>query len=203
MSKKLIIAIIALTMVFSCLVGATVAYLFVKTTPVTNTFSPSNIDLTLTETERTYQMVPGVVLAKDPKVTVTSDIVSYVFVKIEESDNFDTYMTYAIADGWELLNTTTGEATEIAAGTDLDGTYFLFREVAAGGGEFGILANNEVTVLRTVTKADMEPLYDDNDNVDEANQPKLTFTAYAIQKAGFEDDLAQAWNEAQGQPSNP
>ena len=127
---------------------------------------------------------------------------SYVFVKVEESANFDTYMTYAIADNWKLLNTTNGEVTEIVTGTELDGTYVLFREVFAAeaqdGEVFTVLDGNKVTVPNTVTKTQMDALYDSSNAVITADQPKLTFTAYAVQKAGFEGKIAEAWAAAQG-----
>lgn len=210
---KKMIAALSVILVLLVGVAGTLAYLQVKTGSVQNTFAPSNIDLTLAETAteggsttaNTYKMIPGVVIKKDPKVTVKADIDCYVFVKVGESANFDTYMTYAIASGWKLFNTTSGEVTEIAADADLDGTYVLFREVSADvakdGEEFGVLAGNQVMVPNTVTKTQMNELYNADGTVITANQPKLTFTAYAIQKAGFEDNLAGAWAKAQGQTS--
>lgn len=187
MRKKLITAVIALTLVLTSLVGVTVAWLSVNTDPVTNTFSPSNIGLTLTETERTYKMVPGTEIAKDPKVTVTNDIDCYVFVKVAKTTNFDTYMTYRIAGGWS-------EVTSAA-----DGDYKVYyREVKADDNNktFSVLDGDKVVVPNTVTKTDMDKLYDTNGAVVTANQPKMTFTAYAIQKTGFAT-AAEAWAEAQ------
>lgn len=210
---KKMIAALSVILVLLVGVAGTLAYLQVKTGSVQNTFAPSNIDLTLAETAteggsttaNTYKMIPGVKIDKDPKVTVKADIDCYVFVEVTETTNFDTYMTYAIASGWKLFNTTSGAVTEIAADADLDGTYVLFREVSADvakdGEEFGVLAGNQVMVPYTVTKTQMNELYNADGTVITANQPKLTFTAYAIQKAGFEDNLAGAWAKAQGQTS--
>lgn len=210
---KKMIAALSVILVLLVGVAGTLAYLQVKTGSVQNTFAPSNIDLTLAETAteggsttaNTYKMIPGVKIDKDPKVTVKADIDCYVFVEVTETANFDTYMTYAIASGWKLFNTTSGAVTEIAADADLDGTYVLFREVSADvakdGEEFGVLAGNQVMVPYTVTKTQMNELYNADGTVITANQPKLTFTAYAIQKAGFEDNLAGAWAKAQGQTS--
>ena len=210
---KKMIAALSVILVLLVGVAGTLAYLQVKTGSVQNTFAPSNIDLTLAETAteggsttaNTYNMIPGVKIDKDPKVTVKADIDCYVFVEVTETTNFDTYMTYAIASGWKLFNTTSGAVTEIAADADLDGTYVLFREVSADvakdGEEFGVLAGNQVMVPYTVTKTQMNELYNADGTVITANQPKLTFTAYAIQKAGFEDNLAGAWAKAQGQTS--
>lgn len=222
---KKMIAVLSVILVMLIGVAGTLAYLQVQTGPVQNTFAPSNIDLKLEETNvdgdsataNTYKMIPGVEIAKDPKVTVTADIDCYVFVEVTETTNFDTYMTYAIASGWKLFNTTSGEVTETVDTVNLD-NYVLFREVSAAADEdsngdknveaFYVLAGNTtypngvVTVPNTVTKGDMDGLYNNNGTVkDDAELPKLTFTAYAIQKAGFESNLLGAWNEAHGQAS--
>lgn len=213
---KALVAVLSMVLVMCLTVAGTLAWLVDETTPVVNTFSPSNIDLKLEEnaTEggttkaNTYKMIPGVEIAKDPKVTVTADIDSYVFVKVEETANFDTYMTYAIANGWKLLANNT--VTDIAANTDLDGTYVLFREVSATADEdqdskndveaFYVLDGNQVMVPNTVTKGDMDKLYTNDGTVKaDAELPKLTFTAYAIQKQGFEHNLTGAWTQAQAQ----
>lgn len=197
---KMTVAVLSLVLVMCLSVAGTLAYLQVKTEPVVNTFSPSNIGLTLVETTNTYKMVPGVDIAKNPKVTVTADIDCYVFVKVTETDNFDTYMTYAIADGWNVLDA-----------TNYPGIYY--REVSASVDEdidskndveaFYVLADNKVTVPNTVTKTEMNALYNEDGTVKaDVALPKLTFTAYAIQKDGFADAKA-AWPYAQGQqPTN-
>ena len=53
---------------------------------------------------------------------------------------------------------------------------------------FAVLANNQVTVKNTVTKEMM-------DDLTSSTLPTLTFTAYAVQKAGF-TTAAAAWAEA-------
>lgn len=193
MRKKLITAVIALTLVLTSLVGVTVAWLSVKTDPVTNTFSPSNIGLTLTETTTNYKMVPGLDIAKNPKVTVSNDIDCYVFVKVEEVNDVDTFLSYAIATGWKLY-----DSNSETIDTVTNNNYVIYREVEANAGvkEFSILANNKVTVRQTVTKTQMDTLYNADNSVNTAKQPKLIFTAYAIQKTGFAT-AAEAWAEAQ------
>ena len=209
---KKMIAALSVILVLLVGVAGTLAYLQVKTGSVQNTFAPSNIDLTLAETAteggsttaNTYKMIPGVKIDKDPKVTVKADIDCYVFVEVTENENFDTYMTYAIASGWQLFNPTNGTVADGIDTAALD-NYVLFREVTAeaakDGKEFYVLAGNQVMVPDTVTKTQMNDLYNSDGTVITANQPKLTFTAYAIQKAGFADNLAGAWAEAQGQTS--
>ena len=186
---KALVAVLSVVLIVCLSVAGTLAYLKVTTAPVTNTFAPSNIDLTLTETPNTYKMVPGVDIPKDPKVTVTADIDCYVFVKVEESANFNTYMTYAIAGDWIPLDK-----------TNHPGVYYreVSADVAKNGEAFYVLAGNKVAVPNTVTKNQMDELYT-NGAVNTTAQPKLTFTAYAIQKAGFEGKIADAWAAAQSQ----
>lgn len=178
MKKKMIALTAALVLVLSAAVVGTVAWLTDKTTAKVNTFTVGNIDIDLTETERTYKMVPGEEIAKDPKVSVEVDSEAcWLFVKVEEANDLDKFIDYDIASGWQEL-------------TGVAGVYY--REVAADATErvFSVLANDKVTVKDTVTKADMDAI-----KADSTKQPTLTFTAYAVQKAGFET-AAAAWTEA-------
>lgn len=171
--KKGIILVLAMVMAVCIGVGATLAYLFVETTPVTNTFEYGDINITLTETTGTkYKMVPGNTIAKNPKVTVKEDSEAcWLFVKVVESENFNTFMTYGIADGWTALD---GE----------DGVYYREVEATTEDTGFSVLAGDKVTVKNTVTKGDL--------TADTFTAPTLTFTAYAVQKANVATPAA-AW----------
>ena len=181
MKKKILVACLCVALAVLTIAGTTLAYLTSKTEAVVNTFTVGNIDITLTETTTDYKMVPGSTIAKDPKVTVKAGSEDcWLFVKVEESTNLNDFITYTIASGW-----TKGDGTNIPANV-------YYREVAAAtaDNEFAVLTNNQVTVKATVTKAMMDAL-----QVKGATQPTLTFTAYAIQKAGF-DTATAAWAEA-------
>lgn len=174
MKKRTVALILAVTLVLGIAIGGTVAWLTTKTDPVTNTFTVGNIDIELTETEREYPLIPGNLLDKDPTVTVDGGSVDcWLFVKVEKSDNLDDFISYAIADGWTLLES---------------GVYY--REVSASANDqsFAVLAGNTVTVKSTVDKATLDALTD-------ATRPTLTFTAYAVQRANF-NSPADAWAEA-------
>ena len=177
MKKKSLALVLALAMIVVCVVGGTLAWLIDKTDPVTNTFTTSDVDITLTETTTNYQMIPGYTIDKDPKVTVLAGSEKcYLFVKVEKSTNFGTFMTYDMADGWTALD-------------GVNGVYY--REVAAStdNQEFGVLANDKVTVRGDVTKDMLNALTADT-------QPTLTFTAYAVQlnkNNTTEFTPAQAW----------
>ena len=186
--KKLLIAAVCLVAILTTAVVGTIAWLTDKTETITNTFSPSTIGLTLTEdaggTEKTFKMVPGTTITKDPKVTVEAGSEAcWLFVKIEKSTNFDSFMTYAPAEGWTVLD---------------NGVYYrkVDAATATAGITYPVLTDNKVTVKDTVTEKMMESL------TDVTKYPTLTFTAYAIQYAGFEENVSAAWAAASAQATN-
>lgn len=170
--KKTLTMVLAFALVFALGVGGTLAWLTDSTQAVKNTFTTSDVDITLAETgtttvngvdEKEFKMVPGATLTKDPKVTVLADSEKcYVFVKVVESDNYDNFMTYTVdTSKWTAL---AGE----------EGVYYMTVDASTENQEFNVLTNNQVKVLESVTKANMDALT-------EATYPTLTFTAYAIQ----------------------
>ena len=180
MKKKIIIsAIVALTLALLVAVGGTMAYLVANTAAVENVFTPSNIDVLLTETDedRSFKMVPGNTISKDPEIEVRNDIKCYVFVKIDESTNFDEYLEYAIADGWTLYDPTT-KTTNATITTSDEDSYIIYRIVEAGqaNAKFAVLKNDEIKVKESVTKEMMNSLF-----VDTTAYPTLTFKAAAVQ----------------------
>lgn len=92
MKKKTLALFLALTLVLVGVIGGTVAWLTDTTESVVNTFTDSDIDITLEETTgEDYKMVPGYTISKDPQVTVeTSSEKCYLFVKLEKSENLMT-----------------------------------------------------------------------------------------------------------------
>ena len=190
MKKKAIVAVVALVLVLCCAMGGTLAWLVAKTDPVVNTFTYGDINIDLSESkDLDLRMIPGNPIDKDPTVTVEANSEDcWLFVKIEKSDNFDAFMTYSIADGWTRLT----EDTKGNAISDL----IYWREVDASNEQqaFEVLEDNEVSVLGTVTKDNLNAL-----NADGAsNYPTLTFTAYAVQRDTNITTAAQAWDIAMG-----
>lgn len=162
MKKKTLLLFVAMVLTVGCVVGGTLAWLTDSTEQVKNTFTTSDISVTLTETTGTdYQMVPGYTIAKDPKATVTDGSEEcYLFVKLEKSANFDDYLEYTMADGWTKLD-------------NVDGVFYREVNENAMGTEYSVLANDQVAVKGTVTKEMMETA--------QTSQPTLTVTAYASQ----------------------
>ena len=192
---KSLALVLALVLVIGCVAGGTLAWLNAKTEEVKNTFSTSDIGVTLGETTNTYKMVPGWTIAKDPKATVTSGSEDcYLFVKVEKSNNFDTYMDMAIDSQWTALEDQTGVYyIKIDEVSEKNVAYNVLGEgkVTYENVEYA-WADNQVLVKPTVTEAMMKTA--------KTSQPTLTFTAYAVQlmkNNTTEFTAAEAWTLAQ------
>lgn len=176
--KKKLTTVLAIVLVVALSVAGTYAYLTDKTDAVVNTFTVGNVNIDLTETTgNSYKMVPGTTIEKNPKVTVEADSEDcWLFVKVEKSDNFDDFLTFNMDSGWTALDGVNG---------------VFYRQVAASGTDqdFAVLANNKVSVKSDVTKDMMDAIEKGT-----ATNPTLTFTAYACQTAGFENNAAGAWD---------
>lgn len=184
MKKRNVALILALALVLTAAVGGTLAWLTAKSEMVVNTFTTSDIKVELKEnTGETYKMVPGSSISKDPKATVLAGSEKcYLFVKLEKSSNFDNYLTYEMADGWEKLTGVTG----------VTGVYYRVVDGTANeiGTAYSVLKDNKVSVKNTVTKEMMSAIdgvdADGKTNTDAAEaelsaRPTLTITAYASQ----------------------
>lgn len=181
-----LVLVLALALIVGVAGGATFAWLTAKTDPVVNTFTYGDIKITLAEsTGSNYKIIPGVNIEKDPLVTVEAGSEAcWLFVKVDEAnwptltyvdgENTVRKVNYDIADGW-----TKGDGTKIPANV-------YYREVAANDAnqEFPVLKDNKITVSDTLTKIDI--------NEKLTGTPKLSITAYAIQKDGM-DSAAEAW----------
>lgn len=181
LSGKLVVAMLAVTLLIGCAIGGTVAWLTDKTTAVTNIFTYGDINIELTETKPTNKqakIIPGVDIEKDPKVTVKANSEAcWLFVKVQEAGTFVAdKVTYSIADGWTKLTGVTG----------VDNVYYCEVDATMADTDFAVLRDNKVTVSDTLTKEDIKNI---------TTNPTLTFTAYAVQKDGF-NTAAAAWAEA-------
>lgn len=191
LSGKLVVAMLAVTLLIGCAIGGTVAWLTAKTDPVVNTFTYGDINIELNETKPTNKqakIIPGVDIAKDPKVTVKANSEAcWLFVKVEEAGTFvANKVTYSIATGW-----TQGDGTKIPSDV-------YYRSVTAFNTDqvFSVLSGDKITVSDELTKAEI------NDLNGAAKTPTLTFTAYAVQKDGI-DTAAAAWEKVSAPTTNP
>ena len=106
----------------------------------------------------------------------------WLFVEVKEEGTFvANKVKYSVADGW-----TKGDGTKIPANV-------YYRSVGAVTADTGfyVLAGNTDHPNGVVIVSD-ELTKDEVDTITEGNQPKLTFTAYAVQKEGI-DTAAAAW----------
>ena len=173
-TKALLTVACALLLVVATVFG-TVAYLTAKTDTVKNTFTVGKVNVDLAETTGTeYEIVPGVNITKDPKVTVkTGSEDSYVFVKVEKTNWPASGVTYTMGDDWTAL-------------TGVDDVYYHKYTAEATDVSWNVIKNNTITVSKDLTTADCETIA--------ANPPALSFTAYAIQESGF-TTAQDAWAE--------
>ncbi len=200
LSGKLVVAMLAVTLLIGCAIGGTVAWLTDKTTAVTNTFTYGDINIELTETKPANQqakIIPGVNIEKDPKVTVEANSEAcWLFVKIKE-ENWPTLtetdrtikkVSYDIATDWKPLEGQAGvyyrevDATTANAGV----SYYILK------GDM-TYPNGVVTVSENLTKNEVNSI---------TTQPKLTFTAYAVQKDGI-STAADAWAKVSPSTTTP
>ena len=173
--KKALFIMLSAALIVCATVAGTLAWLTDTTAPVVNTFTVGDINIELKETTgETYKMVPGIELVKDPTVTVKAGSEAcWLFVKVEKSGNFDSFMTFEMADGWIALS---GHA----------GVYYRNVDATNADTGFDVLKDKKVMVLETVTKTMLEGA--------KTNAPTLTFTAYAVQKDGI-NDADTAWRK--------
>ncbi len=190
-SKKTLLMALAVTLATSGVASGTLAWLIDRTPEVTNTFTYGDINITLDETDTNidddedpntneYNMTPGANINKDPKVTVLAGSEdSWVYVKLEKSENFDDFMTYEIADGWTAL-------------PGYDGVYYRSADASTEDVVCPVLKDDQVKVRLDVTKEMLNNL----DAGDVVNYPQLVISAYAIQRDDAIAELADpvsAW----------
>lgn len=178
-SKALLLALCAVLLVAVSVLG-TMAYLTSKTQVITNTFTVGDINIELTETKpesKQAKIIPGVDIEKGPKVTVKKDSEAcWLFVEVKKEGTFvANEVTYSIADGW-----TTGDGTKIPANV-----YYRAVDAVKKDTDFAVLKDNKIYVSEELSKSDIQSI---------TTQPKLTFTAYAVQKEGI-DTAAAAWEK--------
>lgn len=206
MNKRSLVLTLSLVLALATATGGTLAWLVDTSAPVKNTFTYGDVDITLDETltdedgnpvdeegnpieddedpirtdeGNEYEMLPGKEISKDPMVTVAAGSEDcWLLVEIEESANFDEFMTYAVDEKWTALE-------------GVENVYYMEVTESEADQEFFVLKDNTVTVKSEVTKEQLNAL-----NVGETpNYPTMSFTAYAVQKAGVAT-AADAWDIA-------
>lgn len=190
LGKKGAAVIAALVLAFGVAAAGTLAWLSDQTDPVVNTFTYGDINITLTETDteldgdndpntNEYKMMPGATIAKDPQVTVKQGSEGcWLFVKLDESANFDDFLTYEVDPGTDQAPAWVQLVDD--AGAAVDGVFYrkvAAADVAEADAVFQVIRGNAVSVKSDVTKDMLNML----DAADKPNYPTLSVTAYAVQ----------------------
>lgn len=174
---KLTVIIFVMLFLLCGSVGETLAWMVCQTDLIINTFTYGKIGITLTEKDtkldddndektNTYEIEPGETIIKDPTITVEAESeASWLFVKLEKSENFDQYLEYTMAEGWKLLDAKQGVYYREVGETD-----------AAEGIEIQVLKDHSVIVKEEVDKEMLNKL-------NQESYPTLKITAYAVQKS--------------------
>lgn len=96
MKKRTLALLVALVLVVGCIIGGTLAWLTAKTDAVVNTFTTSDIDVTLTETEEEYKMVPGYTIHNPAQINTNQVITN------ERNNNPNNYQSINL-DGMDRM----------------------------------------------------------------------------------------------------
>lgn len=172
MKSKTAIFIISATLFITVTVGTTFAFLMSASRPLNNTFTLGNVKIALKETTgNEYKIIPGATINKNPTVTqMAGSEACWLYVEIKKSSDFDDYMTYELADGWQLLSGVNNVYYREAPETDTDIDYQIIKD-------------NAVLVYDTVTEEKLKEI---------VNKPNLEITAFAIQRETIDDPI-NAW----------
>lgn len=174
-TKKLVIAVVALSLALLCTIGGTLAFLVAKSNTVTNTFTYGKIELKVwedkktNETGKTYtNVVPGDVLAKDPVVTVTEGSEEcYVYVLID--NQLGNAASYNIANTWIEVG---------KRGTKVLYRYNTVVDARTSAQDLAVFTT--LTFVNTLTK----------DDVPDLGEKKVVISAYAHQSDNTTEELA-------------
>lgn len=193
MSNKKFIAILsvfvmlALTMVVGCAVDGTVAWLVSQSESSVSTFTLGDINIELAEESgsQPLKIIPGVEIRRSLKVTVEPNSEAcWLFVKVEGTN----WSHFPDANGTAKVSYSVNVPNDWKALEGNPGVYY--REVPAENAKYGVsyLVTGVVAVSEELTKAEIN-------SIASGTQPRLSFTAYAVQRDGI-GDAATAWAAA-------
>jgi len=202
MKQKFLVVALALTLVLCIAMGATLAWLTIKTDSIKNVFVFGNINITLTETNPvvsdgvgTIKFLPGQEVAKDPVVTVKAGSEKcWLFIKVDAVE-LTGRINYAVNDtNWEAVPDHAGWYYAEVEATAVDQTYYILSDI--DGNDIADYEDANGTIkCADLTKEQVDALAQ--------TELSLTFTAFAIQYDAAAN-VADAWTLANGLlPQNP
>lgn len=186
-NKALLLALCAVSLVTASVFG-TMAYL-TDNKKVTNTFTVGSVAITMDETdvdgnagrdtENSYKLLPGQTYTKDPIIHVdpTSEE-CFLFVKVENGiaaieANDNTVASQMTKKGWKLV----------------EGNVYVYVGTAENASDpLAVSASNDIPVFEKIKIADSVI----GTQLADYKGKTIKVTAYAVQKAGFENMAAAA-----------
>ena len=195
-TSKVAVILLVLVLLLGCTVGGTLAWLYSTSTTVTNTFVAGDIGtlkIEETDPDKTYVIIPGVEITKDPKITYTlaanNNVSAYIFVKVEGGNwSYDADKKTYSCEGlsWSVDTDNWTQVENMNNVFYYSGNQATDGKVTVALSNIPFIADNTITVADTITKGQ-----DMTDAVNAATG--LKFTAYAIQSDGF-SSITDAWN---------
>lgn len=186
MKKNLKSGILVILCIMSLfiIVNGTVAWLTGKSGLLKNQFSYGNIKITLHDDSNTgdgdtinYEITPGTKIEKKTYIKVKEKSEDcWLFVKINETDNFKDFMTYSLEDNWTKLENN-------------ENVYYMKVNKSNDEQVFNVFKNNEILVRTDVTKEQFSSLT-------LGNYPSLSVSASAVQRNDKIDEIdtaLEAW----------
>lgn len=170
---KMLLAVVSVFTVLVCCMSGSLAWLTASSAPSVSEFSVGKIDVTLTDSANNTAavLIPGTTIVRDPRVTVKGGSVDcWLFVRVDAANGAGDCLNWTPTEGWSRLESA-------------DETVY-YREVEASSDDqtFQVVNDAALTVRSDLTRTELANM----------NAPTLTFTAYAFQRAGFEEPAA-AW----------
>ena len=193
--KALLLALCAVSLVTASVLG-TMAYL-TSTDNVENTFTVGSVAITMDETDvdnsspdknrdqaNSYKLLPGQTYTKDPIIHVDPKSEEcFLFVKVENGiaaieANDNTVASQMTKKGWKLV----------------EGNVYVYVGTENGASApVAVKANATIPVFEKIKIADSVS----GTQLADYKGKTITVTAYAVQKAGFENmAAADIWNTA-------
>ena len=170
-TKKIAAAALAVALAAVLMIGGTFSYLMGSTDEVVNDFTGNSNSVNITEgTGDEYDIVPGTSDEKDPTVTASATVASYLYLVVY--DNTDGLVDYEIDSSvWTLLYEVDDEGN-YTGGT----VYYTTVNAGTANKTYNVLKDQTVYYSAGITNEDLEDI----------ESLTLSFEAYIIQQASFE-----------------
>lgn len=187
---KSIIITSTVVIVLIAIVGTTIAWLTSHTNFLTNVFTYGDIEISISESDtndgdedintNSYEMIPGININKDTKVTVKAGSEDcWLFIRLIKENDFDEYMIYSLETNWTLVE-------------GYENVYYTKVNKMDTDQTFNIMKDNAISVKADLTQADVSHITEDT-------YPTLEIKAYAVQRNENMDainDPVKAWELA-------